>query len=245
MEPARSFPPQLAASSSFSFQVISEALEVFKADWKSWLGFTLTVLAPMALGYGLIFIGYLPLFLRAMGEGLRISEPQDWPIYTGQAVYSMSMLILTVGLLRMSYVKLDTGTVNWKDGWKVLDQLPGQILITVLFYVAWMGGLLLLILPGLVAWAGLWLSTVVYADPRNRPKGPLAAMRESWRLSKPNLLMSFVMIFAIFTAQSAGSSVAGIGFVVTAPIGALAAAMTKRRQEALLENLRSNLGAAQ
>ncbi len=200
----------------------------------------------MSVGYDISLAGYIPLMLQAAEEGSRVGEPTPFAIlFAGQAVLIASTLFLAVGLLKMSYVKLDTGEVSWTDGWKALPQFPGQLLIALLFTLAMFAGFTLLVLPGLLAIAALWLSAAVYADPRNTQKGPLSAIRESWRLAKRNFAMSLVMFLALWLAQSAGSAAAGIGFLVTAPIAAIAAAMTKRRQEALLENLQSNLGVAQ
>lgn len=217
---------------SFSFQVFSEAWELFKQDWQAFVVFGLSTIGIPIVGYLIYLIPYLQVILSNPDDIETAQILSVLPIMLlGLALLSLGGLFMTVGWLHMAYRKIDEGSISWKDGWSSISTLGGHLAVGFLMYVILFIGFICLYVPGLIATAALWLAIVIYADPERINRGVIDALKESWRLTKGSLLYSFLFYFVLVLIAQLGSYAVGFGIVVTAPIAALAAVLQKRRRD--------------
>lgn len=76
-------------------------------------------------------------------------------------------------------------------------------------------GTLLLIVPGVIAYLGLWLGKFYVVD---REQGAIEALQSSWRDTDGNRLDLFVFACAYFALVVVGFCLCGIGILVTLPL---------------------------
>ncbi len=94
--------------------------------------------------------------------------------------------------------------------------LGAQFLVAIIIFV----GLLLLIVPGIIAALGLLFVTFVVID---RGAGPINALKESWRITNGNKWQLFLFGLVLIGLNLLGLLALVIGILVTAPITWLAA----------------------
>ena len=93
--------------------------------------------------------------------------------------------------------------------------LGAQFLVAIIIFV----GLLLLIVPGIIAALGLLFVLYVVID---RGAGPINALKESWRITNGNKWQLFLFGLALMGLNLLGLLALVIGVLVTAPITWLA-----------------------
>ena len=76
-------------------------------------------------------------------------------------------------------------------------------------------GTLLLVVPGVIAYLGLWLGKFYVVD---RQQGAVESLKSSWRDTDGNRLDLFVFLLAYFGLSLVGFCMCGIGILVTLPI---------------------------
>ncbi len=220
---------------AFSFQVFSQAWNLFKDDWKPFVLFGLSSVAIPFLG---VLVFSIPYFGLIISVSTNPDNPQFLALLPvmilGLLLLSVGSFIMQIGWLRMAFHKIDHGTVEWKEGWRAMSSFGGHFAVSFLAYLIINIGFLFLYLPGLIATAILWLAVVIYADPERRNRGVIDALKESRDLTRGSLLYSFLFYFVMVLIAQLGSYVFGLGVIVTAPFAAIAAAMQKRRREALV-----------
>jgi hypothetical protein len=220
---------------AFSFQVFSEAWNLFKEDWQPFVFFGLSSVAIPMLGAMLFYIPYFGLIFSVSANPDNTQFFALFPLmFLGLVLLSLGSIIMQVGWLRMAFHKIDHGTVEWKDGWRSMSSFWGHFAVSFLAYTIISIGFMVLYIPGLIATAILWLAIVIYADPERRNRGVIDALKESRDLTRGSLLYSFLFYFVTVLIAQLGGYVMGLGVIVTAPIAALAAALQKRRREALV-----------
>ena len=220
---------------AFSFQVFSQAWNLFKEDWQPFVLFGLSSVAIPMLGAVLFYIPYFGLIFS-------VSTNPDNPqllamiplMLLGVILLTIGSIVMQIGWIRMAFHKIDHGTVEWKEGWRAMSSFGGHFAVSFLAYTIISIGFMFLYIPGLIATAILWLAVVIYADPERRNRGVIDALKESRDLTRGALLYSFLFYFVTVLIAQLGGYALGIGVIVTAPIAALAAALQKRRREALV-----------
>jgi len=94
--------------------------------------------------------------------------------------------------------------------------LGAQFLVAIIIFV----GLLLLVVPGIIAALGLLFVTFVVID---RGAGPINALKESWRITNGNKWQLFLFGLVLIGLNLLGLLALVIGILVTAPITWIAA----------------------
>jgi hypothetical protein len=163
--------------------VLDDSIELFKASFRRcWLA-TLLLCVALVLFSVWMQVALLGTTRSAAGQGMATllavyGSPQVWLGYL--AIIAVSLLVnlmLSVTVLDISRGR-PAGDALGRFG-VALRWLPGALAATALLLVACVTGIVLMVIPGIyliVRWV-LWV--VAYADER---RGPLAALRTSWRL---------------------------------------------------------------
>lgn len=105
-------------------------------------------------------------------------------------------------------------SVHWKTLWvpsKFWKYLAANILVGLIV----LAGLILLVIPGIIAALGLMFTKYLVID---RNLGPVEALKESWRIAKKHLFSLFLLILAVLVLNIAGAIALGVGLLVTVPI---------------------------
>ena len=151
---------------------------------------------------------YLPVDETAVEVGFTYPAPV--------AVYALAILLLTVGLSVFTVVVIRTFVAGRTDRipetyytrrllWATLNLIVGGLTFGLIVFV----GSLLLVIPGIVAYVGLVFMTMYIAV---EDENFVTALRESWRLVRPDFLSVFGLLFV--TIVGIGIVSALLGFVI-------------------------------
>jgi uncharacterized membrane protein len=103
--------------------------------------------------------------------------------------------------------------------------LGAQILLAIILIV----GFLLLIVPGVIAAVGLGFSPYLVVD---RAKGPIEALKESWRITKGHKWQLFLLGLVIIGINILGLLALVVGLLVSIPVSWLAVTHAYRTLQA-------------
>ena len=118
-------------------------------------------------------------------------------------------------------------TVTWKSVW--MPQLFWKYLgASILMGIIVVVGLVLLVIPGLIAAFGFMFTKYLVVD---RKLGPVEALKESWRITKGHKLHLLGFGFVAIVFNLIGAIAIGIGLLVTVPLTMLASAHIYRTLE--------------
>ena len=127
---------------------------------------------------------------------------------------------LYIGFIRIAMTAYAGGVISFdmlfKENWKLLWH---YILAVVLSGLCVVVGLILLVVPGIMAQVGLMLVPFLILD---KDMQPLAALKESWRLTKGYKWSLFGFLLLVICINVLGALVTfGVGLLVTAPLSLL------------------------
>lgn len=108
--------------------------------------------------------------------------------------------------------------VQLKDLWNpkpFVYYLAGQIVVGFIVVI----GIILLIVPGVIAALGLMFTSYLIVD---KGRGPLEALKESWHLTKGHKLTLFLLVLALTGLNILGLLALVVGLLVTIPVSMLA-----------------------
>jgi len=103
------------------------------------------------------------------------------------------------------------------------------LLATILYFLAVIGGLILLIVPGIILIIRMGLYTYLIVD---KQMGPLEALKESMRLTKGNAFNLFLFWFLLLGVLILGFLCLIVGLIVAIPVSLLAYVFVYRYLEA-------------
>lgn len=138
-------------------------------------------------------------------------------------IFSLAIAVFTI-IIRIGYTKIflkinDGENHEFLDIFKEYSLFWKYVGVIILFALTAMGGLLLLIVPGVIWIIRFSFSPFIVVDTRT---GPVAAMRESYAITKGffwKLLLFWIVIGLI---NLAGMAVIGFGLLVSIPVSTLA-----------------------
>lgn len=179
----------------------------------------------------LMIIGAFVLALLISGIVSTLLEPEEGAPLTAVTitmglVSAIIGLLVEIGLITFSLRAHDNvASVTLKDLWNpkpFLWYVLGQLLVAVVVLV----GLVLLIVPGIIAAMGLMFSSYLIID---KERGPIEAFKESWHLTKGHKWQLFLLVLAIIALNIIGFLALLIGLVVTIPVSMLAVTHAYRK----------------
>jgi uncharacterized membrane protein len=179
----------------------------------------------------LIIVGAFVIAMAVSGVSSSVLEPaQGASVTLASVVMSLVSaiigLLVEIGLVTFSLRAHDTvETVNIPDLWNpkpFVWYVLGQILVGVTVLV----GLVLLVVPGVIAALGLMFSSYLIVDTG---RGPIAAFKESWRLTKGHKWQLFLLVLAIIGINILGLLALVVGLLVSVPVSMLAVVHAYRK----------------
>lgn len=104
------------------------------------------------------------------------------------------------------------------NAWEPRRFIP-YVITSILTALCVLVGLILLVVPGIIAVTGLALSPYLVVD---RKMNPIDAMKKSWELTKGSRLTIFFLILIAILVNIAGALLLFIGLIVSIPVTMLA-----------------------
>jgi len=126
---------------------------------------------------------------------------------------------LQVGMLRMLLAAVREQAAPLSLLFSGADRFPAIFGAMFLTGLAVGIGTVLLIVPGVIAYLGLWLGKFYVVD---RQQGAIESLKSSWQVTDGNRLDLFVFGIAYFALVLVGFCLCGIGVLVTLPIAEVA-----------------------
>lgn len=182
----------------------------------------------------LFIIGAFVLAMAVSGITSVLLDPGENAPFT-MVTLAMSLISAAIGLLiEIGLVTFSLRThdavekVTLKDLWNptpFLWYVISQFLVGVIVLV----GLVLLIIPGVIAMLGLMFSSYLIID---KNLGPIEAIKESWRMTKGHKMQLFLLVLALIGINILGFLALFVGLIVSVPISMLAVAHVYRKLSA-------------
>lgn len=154
---------------------------------------------------------------------------QDPSVVLGIAVSLVLSTFVTIAYSTLALSVREGTHAVWRDlwapehFWRVLGVSLLQALIVTI-------GFILLIIPGIIVALMLSLSQLVAVDKK---LGPVAALKESYRLTKGQLFQLFILAVILAAMNIAGALALGVGLLVSIPVSMIAYAHVYRKLNGL------------
>ncbi|MFY9610918.1 MAG: zinc-ribbon domain-containing protein [Blastocatellia bacterium] len=204
---------------------ISEGWKMFTTQWKGWvtlsLGMFAAVMVPTMIYIIFVYVTLIATAATQAGSGTS-TEASPIGVFLIFASFFLLMLVilplsalLTGGMYKAALKQLRGGQVEFKDLFSARDRLLhvlGAVLLQGLLVFL---GSLLCIVPGFIV-AGLLFFTLPLMIDRNL--GVIEAMKASYEMAKPNLLMFTLFAFVVQLIGSVGTYACYIGLLATLPL---------------------------
>ncbi len=137
--------------------------------------------------------------------------------------------VVTIAYARLALSAQEGTHVGWEGLWApehFLNMLGATILQSIVVVV----GLVLLVIPGIIAALMLMFTQLLVVDKKMTP---IAALKESYRLTKGQLLQLFLFWLAIIVINIVGLIALVVGLLVTLPVSLIAAAHVYKKLSSL------------
>ena len=137
-------------------------------------------------------------------------------------------ILVDMGLVAFALAAYeDVHALEWKTLWAPHPfwQYVGATMLTALIVLV---GIILLIIPGIIAMVGLMFVKYLVMD---RQLGPVEAIKESWRITKGNRWNLFGFMLVVMLLNIAGALAFMVGLLVTVPLTMLAMVYAYRTLE--------------
>jgi uncharacterized membrane protein len=143
-------------------------------------------------------------------------------------------LIVEIGFVTFALRAHDSAeSLKINDLWNpmpFLRYLAGQILVGITVLV----GLVLLVVPGVIAAIAFLFASYLIVD---KGRGPIVAMKESWRITKGHWWKLFLLLLAVVGLNILGFVLVLVGLLVTIPVTMIAIAHAYRTLESQASEL--------
>ncbi|MBP9668723.1 MAG: hypothetical protein KBE09_00330 [Candidatus Pacebacteria bacterium] len=137
----------------------------------------------------------------------------------------VSMGIMAVGLKAYK----DTAHLSVHDLWHPTRFVP-YLIVTLLTGIAVIVGLVLLVVPGLVAMTMFLFAPYLVLD---KGMSPIDAMKHSMKITEGRRMSLFVFLLSLIGANILGALLLGVGLLVSVPVSLLATVRAYRLIEAM------------
>jgi uncharacterized membrane protein len=207
------------------FDVIGEAWKMFQANSGAWVAAMVVyfvIIIAVSAFFGVVMGGSAsPMPGRAPSEAM----PNIPMMIISQILQTALFTLLMGGMFRMAIKQVRGETPSVGDLFGVGDVLLNLIVASLLTTLAYFLGILLCVIPGLLAIGGLMFTFPLVVDKR---LGAIEAMTQSWAALKGQYFMAFLFMFVLGIVASVGALLCGIGIVITYPLYPLAIAILYR-----------------
>ena len=172
----------------------------------------------------LIIIGaFVVAFLVSAISSALLDPEKGAPVTTATTLMSIASAIIGIfvelGLLSFTIKAHDNVEgVKIADLWNpnvFLKYLGAQIIVGLTVVI----GLILLVVPGVIAALGLMFTSYLVID---KGRGPVEAYKESWQMTKGHKWQLFLLVLAILGINILGLIALVVGLLATIPVSMLA-----------------------
>lgn len=142
----------------------------------------------------------------------------------GFLISLLASTVVTIAYARLALSAVAGAHVTWEGLWApefYFSMLGATILQSVIILV----GLVLLIIPGIVAALLLSFTPISLVDKNLQP---IAALKESYRLARPHLWSLFLLALSLLLLNVLGLLALVVGLLVTVPVSLIAVAHVYR-----------------
>jgi uncharacterized membrane protein len=137
--------------------------------------------------------------------------------------------VVTIAYARLALSVQDGPHVGWEGLWAP-EHFLNMLGATILQSIAIVVGLILLIIPGIIVALMLMFTQFLVVDKK---MSPIAALKESYRLTKGQLLQIFLFWLAIIVINLIGLIALVVGLLVTLPVTLIAVAHVYKKLSSL------------
>lgn len=152
-------------------------------------------------------------------EAAGVLEAGSTPLLVLQVAFTFVSVFLSwflqVGMVRMFLAAVREQPAPFSLLFSGADRLLTMFGAMLLTGLAVGIGTVLLIVPGIIVYLGLWLGKFYVVD---RQQGAIESLQSSWRDTQGNRLDLFVFACAYFALLFAGFCLCGVGVLVTLPV---------------------------
>ncbi len=128
--------------------------------------------------------------------------------------------IIGMGLLFILLAVYDKKQIGYKDWLTPAASFWSYLAVIVLSAIAIIGGLILFIIPGIIASMGLMFAPYLVVE---KGMGPIMAIKKSWEMSKGYRWQLFLFTLVLILLNIVGAMALVIGLIVTIPVSSFAA----------------------
>lgn len=212
-----------------SFDIITDAFNMFGREWKTWLVAGVPLMLSTVLFFIYYFMGMMP-FMEAAEGSSTINEADliwSFSMMVGSIiVYGLVFYVLLAGLIHMGVQQAKGLPISVRDaftfGGRFFQVVLGTIVLAVITAVA----LPFCIIPGAIV---IIISAIVYPLITDRKMDAFSAVGESWRMLWPHVGMVFVIQLVANMIASFSVYVCGVGALFGYSIVALTMALKYTR----------------
>lgn len=182
----------------------------------------------------LLIVGAFVIAMAISGFASALLDPgEDAPVTAASVLMGLASavigLFVEIGLTTFSLRAHDNvETAKIQDLWNpkpFLYYLVGQILVGIAVII----GLILLIIPGIIVALALMFTSYLIID---KGRGPIAAIKESWHLTKGHKWELCMLVVTIVGLNLLGLLALVVGLLVTVPVSMLAIVHAYRKLSA-------------
>lgn len=129
------------------------------------------------------------------------------------------LIIIRIGYNKIFLRMSDEDKPKFNDIFKEYSLFWKFLGVSILLPLTILGGLILLIVPGVVWAVRFAFSPLILVDTR---MGPIASMKESWAITKGNFWSLLLFGLSIVLLNLLGILVFGVGLLITIPVSTFA-----------------------
>lgn len=137
--------------------------------------------------------------------------------------------VVTIAYARLALSAQEGPHVGWEGLWAP-EHFLNMLGATILQSIAIVVGLILLVIPGIIVALMLMFTQLLVVDKK---MSPVAALKESYRLTKGQLLQIFLFWLAIIVINIIGLIALVVGLLVTLPVSLIAVAHVYKKLSSL------------
>lgn len=135
-------------------------------------------------------------------------------------------MLLQIGITKIALDIVDKKSINLKEAFSHFELVIPYFVTTLMFFIIFIIGLILLIIPGIYFTVKYQFYTYVIVDKK---LGYWAALKESGSLVKGRWMKIFIFDLALIGLNILGLLALGVGLLLTIPTSFFAAAYLYRR----------------
>jgi uncharacterized membrane protein len=134
--------------------------------------------------------------------------------------------VVDMGVIKISLKTVDGKKADWNDLFSQTDRLKNFLIGSIIYTLIVIGGLILLIVPGII-WAIKYSYFSYLIVDKNLE--PMEAIRKSGQITDGHKMELFIFALALGGINILGALIFGIGLIITLPVSYLAYAYVYRK----------------